>query len=93
MQPFLRRAVTDPTGFKRGIVQTMPKMLFALLPVFAAIVAPVYRGRKYPEHVYFAIHLQAFTFIALAITEVAKFTRIPILAMCASVAAVIWIPT
>jgi uncharacterized protein DUF3667 len=93
MQPFLRRAVTDPAGFKRGIVQTMPKMLFALLPVFAAIVALFYRGRKYPEHLYFAIHLQAFTFVALGLTALAKFTRIPVLAMLASAVAVIWIPT
>jgi hypothetical protein len=92
MQPFLRRAVTDPTGFKRGILETMPKMLFALLPVFAAIVALFYRGRKYPEHLYFAIHLQAFTFIALTVTELVKFTQIPVLAMLASGSAVIWIP-
>jgi len=93
MQPFLRRAVTDPAGFKRGIVETMPKMVFALLPVLAAIVALFYRGRKYPEHLYFAIHLQAFTFIALTLTELAKFTLIPALAMLASAVAVIWIPT
>jgi hypothetical protein len=93
MQPFLRRAVTDPAGFKRGIVQNMPKMLFALLPVLAAIIGLFYRGRKYPEHLYFAIHLQAFTFIALALTELAKFTRIPALAMLGSAVAVIWIPT
>ena len=35
MQPFLRRAVEDPGGFKRGLLETMPRMLFALLPVFA----------------------------------------------------------
>src|SRR6266516_4934320 len=93
MQPFLRRAVTDPAGFKHGIVETMPKMLFALLPVLAGIMALFYRGRKYPEHLYFAIHLQAFTFIALGLTELAKFTRIPVLAMLASGVAVIWIPT
>jgi len=68
-------------------------MVFALLPVLAAIVALFYRGRKYPEHLYFAIHLQAFTFIALTLTELAKFTLIPALAMLASAVAVIWIPT
>jgi hypothetical protein len=50
-------------------------MLFVLLPVFAAIVALFYRGRKYPEHLYFAIHLNAFVFIALAVIELTKFTR------------------
>ena len=92
MQPFLRRAVTNPAGFKRGILEATPKMLFALIPVLAAIVALFYRGRKYPEHLYFAIHLSAFIFLALALTELAKFTRIPALAIVASIVAVIWIP-
>jgi hypothetical protein len=92
MRPFLRRAVLDPGGFKRGILQTMPKMLFALLPVFAGILALFYRGRKYPEHLYFAIHLQAFIFLALAVTELLKFTRVPVLVGGAGVLALIWIP-
>ena len=77
MQPFLRRAVTDPSGFRRSILEAMPRMLFVLLPVFAAIVAVFYHGRKYPEHLYFAIHLHAFAFLALALIQLAKFTRLP----------------
>ena len=65
LRPLMRRAIEDPGGFKRGIFKTMPKMLFALLPVFAGIIALFYRGRKYPEHLYFAIHLHAFIFLAL----------------------------
>src|SRR5947207_2716908 len=91
MRPFFRRAVEDPAGFKRGILEAMPRMLFALLPVFAAIVALFYRGRKYPEHLYFAMHLSAFIFLALALTELAKFTQIPALAILTSVIAVVWI--
>ena len=86
MQPFLRRSITDPAGFKRGILEAMPKMLFALLPVFAAIVAVFYRGRKYPEHLYFAIHLHAFVFLALSLTALAKFTGVP--ALVGTVAAI-----
>src|SRR4029450_5953554 len=77
MQPFLRRAVTDPAGFKRDLFEAMPRMLFALLPVFALIVALFYHGRKYPEHLYFAIHLHAFVFLALALVALAKFTQMP----------------
>ena len=77
MQPFLRRSITDPEGFKRGIFEGLPRMLFALLPVFAAIVALFYRGRKYPEHLYFAIHLHAFVFLVLSLTQLAKFTALP----------------
>ena len=92
MQPFLRRAVEDPGGFKRGLLETMPRMLFALLPLFAGIVALFYRGRKYPEHLYFAIHLHAFIFLALALTELLKFTRVSAIAAVGSVLAVVWIP-
>jgi hypothetical protein len=92
MQPLLRRAVEDPGGLKRRILQTMPRMLFVLLPIFAGILALFYRGRKYPEHLYFAIHLHAFIFLALAMAEVVKFTQLPVLAAAASLIAVIWIP-
>ncbi len=92
MRPFLRRAIGDPGGFKRGILQNMPRMLFVLLPIFAGIVALFYRGRKYPEHLYFAIHLHAFIFLALLVTELLEFTNVSFLAAAASMLAVIWIP-
>ena len=92
MQPLLRRAVLDPGGFKRRILETMPRMLFVLLPIFAGILAIFYRGRKYPEHLYFAIHLHAFIFLALGVEELLKFTRSPILVGAASLIASIWIP-
>jgi hypothetical protein len=92
MRPFFRRATGDPAGFKKSLLETMPRMLFALLPVFAAIVALFYRGRKYPEHLYFAIHLHAFMFLALGLAAVVKFTRSPPLVAAASIAAMLWIP-
>ena len=92
MQPFLRRSVTDPAGFKRGILEAMPRMLFALLPVFAAIVALFYRGRKYPEHLYFAIHLHAFVFLALGFNELLKFTQVPVLIAIVTVPVLLSIP-
>lgn len=92
MQPFLRRAVEDPGGFRRGLLEAMPRMLFALLPVFAAIVALFYRGRKYPEHFYFAIHLHAFVFLALAVAEAMKLTRAPALSVTTGVLSLLSIP-
>ena len=73
MRPFLRRVVLDPAGFRRGLVETMPRVLFALLPVFAAIVAVFYRRRKSPEHLYFAIHLHSFVFLALTLAVLTRF--------------------
>jgi hypothetical protein len=92
IRPMLHKAVADPTGFKRGIFETMPRMLFALLPVFAAIVALFYRGRKYPEHLYFAIHFHAFIFLALSISALARFTHVQALATTVSAVAKLWIP-
>jgi hypothetical protein len=92
MQPFLRRAVEDPGGLKRRILETMPRMLFVLLPIFAGILALFYRGRKYPEHLYFAIHLHAFIFLALAVSELLKFTQSVLLVSGASLIALISIP-
>jgi len=92
VRPFLRRAVEDPKGLKGRMAETMPRVLFVLLPVFAGIVALFYRGRKYPEHLYFAIHLHTFVFIALMITELTKFTQLPLVIGLAGFAALIWIP-
>ena len=60
--------------------------------MFAAIVALFYRGRKYPEHLYYAIHLHAFIFLALAISELMKFTQVPLLVALVAVPVMLSIP-
>ena len=92
MRPLLRRSVLDPAGYKRGIFEAMPRVLFVLVPVFAAIVALFYRHRKYPEHLYFAIHLHAFIFVALSLSALAKFTHVGIVMNAVKFAAVLSIP-
>jgi hypothetical protein len=82
----------DPGGIKRGILTTMPRTLFALLPIFAGIVALFYRGRKYPEHLYFALHLHAFTFLALTVAQLLKFTQSPVLVAGGSLIGAVWLP-
>jgi hypothetical protein len=76
LRPVFRRAILDPTGFKRGMIENLPRVLFALVPVFALILSIFYRRRRYPEHLYFALHLHAFVFVALAAAALAKFTRL-----------------
>jgi hypothetical protein len=92
MKPFLRRAVLDPAGFRRDLLEAMPRMLFALLPVFALIIAAFYRGRKYPAHLYFAIHLHAFVFLALAVAATARFTRLAPLSITVGILALVSVP-
>jgi hypothetical protein len=39
----------------------MPRVMFVMLPVFAALVGAAFRksGHKYPQHLYFALHVHA----------------------------------
>ena len=79
MRPVLRSAVHDPAGFQRRVLQNLPRALFALVPVFAAIVAMFYRRRPFSQHLIFALHLHAVLFLAAAVAEAADFTYSPIL--------------
>jgi hypothetical protein len=92
MRPFLERAIVDPAGFKQSILENMPRLLFVLLPIFAGIIGLFYRQRKYPEHLFFALHLYAFVFLALALTELTKFSRIPIIVGAMSFLTIVGIP-
>jgi hypothetical protein len=92
IRPVLRRSVTDPGGFQNSILRTLPRLLIALLPVFAVILALFYRGRRYPEHLYFAIHFHAFIFLALSIAQLAQITRYAPLVIGTGLLAAIWIP-
>ena len=73
-RPFLRAVASDPIGFRARVMTIMPRIFFALLPVFAVIVALFYRGRRFPTSLVFAVHLHAFAFTAFTLSEAAKLT-------------------
>jgi hypothetical protein len=93
LRPFLRRLVVDPKGFQRGLVEAMPRLFFVLVPVFAAIVALFYHGRKYSEHLYFAIHVHSFVFLVLLLKVAARLTHVAAIASVAAFVVFVWIPT
>ena len=74
LRPMLRAVATDPIGFRARVMTIMPRVFFALLPVFAVIVACFYRGRRFPTSLVFAVHLHAFAFTAFTLPEAAKLT-------------------
>lgn len=84
VRPVLRAVAEDPAGFRARIFTTLPRVFFAMLPVFAAIVAMFFRGRTFPTALVFAVHVHAFAFLALTITEVAKFSESRVVALVAS---------
>ena len=71
-QPWLfrrmfRTMADDYDGLSRRASEAMPRVLFILIPALAAVLALFYRGRHYPEHLYFALHVGAFVFIVLTL--------------------------
>jgi len=92
LRQFAHRTIEDPSGLRRDMLQALPKVLFALLPVFAAVLALFYRRRRFVEHLYFALHLHAFIFIAMAIRPLLRFVPFPPLEFVAGIAVLVWIP-
>jgi hypothetical protein len=74
MRPILQRAVDDPKGFRQHLYENLPRIMFVLVPLLGAIIGLFYRGRHYPEHLYFAIHLVTFVFLITLVAELTKFT-------------------
>jgi hypothetical protein len=73
--------------------QSIPNVMFVLVPIFAGLVALVFRNRRmrYPQHLAFALHTHAFLFLALVLTLVPRVTRNPVvdaLAVAASFIAI-----
>jgi hypothetical protein len=58
--------------------QSIPDVMFVLVPIFAGLVALVFRNRRmrYPQHLAFALHTHAFLFLAFVLTLVPRVTRI-----------------
>ena len=90
-RPLIRREATDPAEFKKQVFDAMPKGLFILLPVFAGILALFFWHRHFTEHLYFALHLHAFTFLALTLNELLKFTYSRALTGITGLVTLIWI--
>lgn len=71
MQPML----DDREGLIRSFRATLPRALFVLLPVFAAIVALFYRRRPFSQHLVFALHLHAAAFVVFALVQPLNLTK------------------
>ncbi|HEX3867215.1 MAG TPA: DUF3667 domain-containing protein [Gemmatimonadaceae bacterium] len=91
LKPMLRRLATDPAAYQRELVETVPAVMFVMLPVFSAIVALFYRGRRYAEHVTFALDVHALLFLALAAAALIALMRIEMVAIIADVASALWV--
>lgn len=92
VRPILQRAMDDPIAFRAGLYALLPRVIFVLVPLLAVVIGWFYRGRHYPEHLYFAIHLASYVFLVLTVAELAKFTYMTLISAIVGIAAQCSIP-
>ena len=96
LRGMLKSVLEDPDAFRARMFTIMPRVFFALLPVFAGIVALFYRGRRFPTALVYAVHVHAFAFLIFAVGEAAKFTRsvwvAGIFALAATIVFTVYVP-
>ncbi|MEO8563555.1 MAG: DUF3667 domain-containing protein [bacterium] len=63
-------ALRNKAALSASVTTNIPRMMFVLVPIYAALVALVFRRRRmrYPKHLAFALHVHAFLFLALMLT-------------------------
>jgi hypothetical protein len=66
----LANAMSHSGEFSATLKAQLPRLMFVLVPLFAALVGLIFRGRRmrYPQHLAFALHVHAFMFVALLLT-------------------------
>jgi hypothetical protein len=89
MGPLLRSVAQDPEAMRQRIFTLMPRVFFALLPVFAGIVWLFYRRRTFPTALVFAVHVHALAFVVFAISEAAKLSGSTVLAAAVAATALV----
>jgi hypothetical protein len=75
LRGMFRAMAEDYRGVTRRAAEITPRVLFVLIPGLAAVLMLFYRGRHYPEHLYFALHFGSFVFLVLTVEALALYTR------------------
>jgi hypothetical protein len=90
IRPMLRAMAEDYDGLMRRVSEAIPRVLFVLIPALAMVLRLFYRGRHYPEHLYFATHFGAFVFLVLTLETFVEYTRsLPAIAVTQLVGAIV----
>jgi hypothetical protein len=71
----IRPAITSPREFRARFLTYFPRVLFALVPVFAGIVALFYRRRRFLVPLVFSLHLHAAVFMVFSLTQLSNLPR------------------
>jgi hypothetical protein len=75
-----------------GLNRWLPRIMFVLMPIFAALVMLVRPGGlNYPQHLYFAMHTHAVAFGAGALVVLANVVVVPYLSQAVKIGGVLFI--
>ena len=68
---------------QRETLSSVPKAMFVLVPLFAALVGLTYRDRRrrYPQHLAFALHVHAALFLTLCVMLVGRLFTAPVVSL------------
>jgi len=88
-QAQIDEAANTESSVGAALVVWLPRAMFVLVPLFAALVMLFRRGsgRTYPQHLYFALHVHAAWFVANAVDSL--FEAVPWLKFAAPAADVV----
>ncbi len=89
--PVIRSAATSPREFRARFLTNLPRVLFALVPAFAGIVALFYRRRRFVVPLVFSLHLHTAVFVVFSLTELSNFPRSAVFAGLCGLAAFVFI--
>lgn len=92
VRPSLEFIINEPAAFRARLFETMPKAMFVLVPIVAGILAVFYRGRRYSQHLVFALHVHAVAFFALAAAQLPNFTGSIPIALALGLPLVLFVP-
>jgi hypothetical protein len=72
----VREAIRHRGEVSSAVTASIPRMMFLLVPLFAALIGLVYRSRarRYPQHLAFALHVHAFVYLALTVMLAQRLT-------------------
>ena len=91
----LERLGKDADSRVAKVAELVPNAMFLLMPVYAVILAVLYRSRRrrYPAHLVFALHAHAFFFAMLVLVELGEFLEatVPVVSSVINGAAFLWV--
>ncbi len=87
-----KKVKENPELVQHTFMSNASRVMFVLVPVFAAVLRLVYRdaGRRYPAFVYFALHYHALLFAAFSLAVLARFSHNKSVVDAAEAAAMLW---